>query len=95
MRKFKGTKGKWEAHNNKVYQEVNRRTEERSLLISIHLYDENMKGLSLSEENKANAQLIASAPEMLEALQNLENDNGQIPAHAWKMVQNAIKKAIG
>lgn len=32
---------------------------------------------------------------MLEALQNLENDNNQIPPHAWEMVQNAIKKAIG
>lgn len=32
---------------------------------------------------------------MLEALQNLENDNNQIPNHAWEMVQKAIQKAIG
>lgn len=44
---------------------------------------------------EANARLIASAPDMLEALQNLENDDGSIPAHAWAMVQAAIKKATG
>ncbi len=37
--------------------------------------------------------LISAAPDMLEALQNLENDNNAIPEHAWKMVQDAIKKA--
>jgi hypothetical protein len=45
------------------------------------------------DELKANARLISAAPDMLEALQNLENDDNSIPAHAWKMVQDAIKKA--
>jgi hypothetical protein len=44
---------------------------------------------------KANARLIAAAPEMLEALRNLENDDGAIPAHAWALVQAAIAKATG
>lgn len=39
------------------------------------------------------AQLFSAAPDLLEALQNLENDNGQIPGHAWKLVQDAIAKA--
>ena len=54
--------------------------------------------------------LIAEAPEtaaerdrlkelnscMLEALKNLENDNGtMMPASAWALVQNAIRKAEG
>jgi hypothetical protein len=43
---------------------------------------------------KANAKLIAAAPDMLNALMNLENDNNAIPDHAWKLVQDAIKKAI-
>jgi hypothetical protein len=45
--------------------------------------------------SKADAHLIAAAPYLLEALQNLENDDGSIPKHAWDIVQNAIKKAIG
>ncbi len=44
-------------------------------------------------QNKQDAQLIAAAPDLLEALQNLENDNGSIPHHAWAMVQTAIAKA--
>lgn len=31
---------------------------------------------------------------MLEALQNLENDDGIIPDHAWKLVQDAINCAL-
>jgi hypothetical protein len=30
--------------------------------------------------------------EMLEALENLENDDNNIPDHAWKLVQDAIAK---
>jgi len=42
---------------------------------------------------QANARLIAAAPDLLHALQNIENDNGQIPDHAWKVIQDAIAKA--
>lgn len=33
--------------------------------------------------------------DLLEALENLENDAGQIPSHAWQMVKSAIAKARG
>lgn len=42
---------------------------------------------------KKDIALISAAPDMLEALQNLENDDNSIPEHAWKMVQDAIRKA--
>lgn len=51
--------------------------------------------LSYGETREANARLIAAAPDLLEALQNLENDDGRIPAHAWALVQSAIAKATG
>ena len=44
---------------------------------------------------KANAALIAAAPDMLQALENLENDDRAIPDHAWMMVKDAIDKAKG
>ena len=45
---------------------------------------------------RANARLIAAAPDMLEALENLENDAlVAMPATAWQMVQDAIAKARG
>jgi hypothetical protein len=47
------------------------------------------------EQWEADACLIAAAPDMLEALENLENDDGSIPDHAWKLVQDAISKAKG
>ena len=48
-----------------------------------------------STPSEANANLIAAAPDMLEALENLENDDGSIPAFAWDMVKTAIAKAKG
>lgn len=44
--------------------------------------------------SEANAKLMAAAPKMLEALQNLENDDNLIPYHAWKMVKDAISAAV-
>ena len=37
--------------------------------------------------------LIAAAPDLLEALQNIENDDNRIPARIWEMRNQAIKKA--
>jgi len=43
---------------------------------------------------KKDVALISAAPDMLEALQNLENDNNSIPEPIWNMVKKAIHKAI-
>jgi len=49
-------------------------------------------GLCPGVEDRA---LIAAAPDLLEALENLENDAGQIPDDAWKIVKDAIARAKG
>ena len=52
------------------------------------------KPIAVNQRALANASLIAAAPDMLEALKNLENDDGKtMPASAWALVQDAIRKA--
>ncbi|MCW0484100.1 hypothetical protein [Gaoshiqia sediminis] len=43
--------------------------------------------------HEANAKLIAAAPEMLEVLETIENDNNQVPEWLWTRIQEVIKKA--
>jgi hypothetical protein len=45
------------------------------------------------EKWEANALLISKAPEMLEMLQSLENDNGSIPELMWNKIKQLIKEA--
>jgi len=58
-------------------------------------WNENVDRDEIDQEFRANARLIAAAPALLEALENLENDAGQIPEHAWKIVCAAIAAAKG
>ena len=48
-----------------------------------------------NNSREADARLIAAAPEMYEALRNIENDDGHMPETIWKMVQDALAKAEG
>ena len=49
-----------------------------------------------TRERHGTARLIAAAPLMLEALENLENDDGQrMPDSAWRLVLDAIASATG
>ena len=41
----------------------------------------------------ANAKLIAAAPEMLNVLSTIENDNWEIPDWLWKRIKDVINKA--
>ena len=79
---MKYTPGPWEASNGNIW------TEGEQVFVAM------TNGVPIGDSLK-NAELIAAAPEMYEALRNLENDNGAIPDHAWQMVQNAINKAEG
>lgn len=57
-----------------------------------------MESLKIKDSHATEAFELAlreAAPLMLEALQNLENDAGQIPDHAWKLCQQAITAAGG
>ena len=45
------------------------------------------------EEKDANVKLIAAAPEMIDILSTIENDNGEIPDWLWKRIKDVIKKA--
>ena len=49
--------------------------------------------VSDSDRDKRVAAMISAAPDMLEALENLENDDEHMPESAWAMVQAAIDKA--
>ena len=54
----------------------------------------NEKGYwDMSEEAQANAVLISAAPDLLEALISIENDDNSIPKAIWDLRNAAIKKA--
>lgn len=57
--------------------------------------EQQRKGEERERLEAANQRLRDAAPALLEALQNLENDAGQIPEHAWKLCQDAIELATG
>ena len=44
---------------------------------------------------EANAQLISAAPDLFEALLNIENDDNRIPSTIWEMRNKALNKALG
>ena len=79
---FKGTKGKWVAKN---------------LFNNWLIVDEDTDCVLEIRDNEANAKLIASAPELLEALQDLViaiESEKVILAEEYKNAIKAIKKAL-
>ena len=67
--------------------------DERIALISIRDRATESNQEELEIEANRNAKLMTAAPEMYEALKNLENDDEAIPDHAWDLVKSAILKA--
>lgn len=97
MNKFNGTKGEWKQEHRIIDEEGMYGTEVFSgdtVICSMHWAGERIGNTTYSRRGE-NAKLIASAPKMLEALQNLENDDNSIPEHAWRLVQDAIECAVG
>lgn len=63
MKEFEGTQGKWQLDSYGNELVIVRESDKQHIL--------TMRTGSLPEEKKANAQLIATAPELLKALQNM------------------------
>ena len=86
--KFKGTQGKWNLDLRDSRCCISQGDNKA-------ICDVWGEGVSFIDNNemKANAQLIATAPELLECLQDLENDNGSIPKAIWDKIQSTITKA--
>jgi hypothetical protein len=80
---FKGSKGKWEVESNDDYFTI--KTKDDVICSSIIMDDE--------DEPIYNALLISKAPEMLEILKSLENDDNSIPIGLWNKIQILIKEA--
>ena len=57
--------------------------------------DDGGVGGRTTEEAKANARLIAAAPDLLEALQHLMVAHGEQLDYAFQQAQDAIAKATG
>jgi hypothetical protein len=74
------TPGPWEAHDTDTGEGFEIR---------------GPKGVLAFVESVDDAYLIESAPDLYAALANLENDDGDVPDHAWVIVQSALKKARG
>jgi hypothetical protein len=94
MNKSKHTPGPWTVFSDSYGDRPGIEADAFSVVIYGYGEDDDggVQGKS-KEEELANAYLIAAAPDMLEALKNLENDDNHIPLEAWQMVQSAIAKA--
>lgn len=90
----KHTPGPWAYKWNGSYYEVDiAHTDDRILSVAVMLYDENVVSLTDTDENKANAILIAAAPEMLDMLKDISDtlEAGDTP-HVYQ-INELIKKA--
>lgn len=99
--KFKGTKGNWFAKKNSSFWDVRLENqyqdiEETAISISVMLYKGSpILAKHFSLENAANAQLIASAPRLLDMLEDCVNflSEIEVPEHLKETYGNLIMNA--
>lgn len=112
-KEFKGTKGEWRVYeydDTVVVSDI----EHNGMVTEVHTPDKYCNHLAYCNDGthwgedievaKANAQLIASAPELLKALQNLMEGVANLPPltvisgvleKEYKEAEKAINKALG
>lgn len=97
MKDFKGTKGKWILEtikdNDGEISEIYISQEGGGCIICVNDGDDNYD----IEGDLANAKLIASAPDLLEALQEIQSmcyKDGQRTGHLYEICEQAINKAL-
>ena len=84
------TKGKWiETIHDYIKGEIFIYCNEKPIIrIAINNY-------ATKSEAIANSKLIAAAPDLFDALINIENDDNRIPSTIWEMRNKALNKALG
>ena len=102
MSEFKGTKGKWKLINGWDKDGKGKYFPSVLLFGNEKMHYETLGRCSIvintshnqeAESIMANAILISKAPEMLEMLMTIENDNNQVPEWLWDKIQTLIKEA--
>ena len=100
MKQFKGTKGKWRIIEKQV-------PHTGGLILEVHEFQNNLQGCIIGrvttnnyEARRANAQLIAAAPELLENLLRIvdrleECDLQHNFPSAYERAKKSINKALG
>jgi hypothetical protein len=94
---FKGTKGKWEVTIKHKFETSIYSGEKRIAEVKHYNQGETtgcFKNDCALEIGLLNAQLISAAPDLLEALMSIENDDNNIPKAIWDMRNKAIAKAL-
>ena len=103
MKEFKGTRGKWMVAGYDDLKVVPDMQNNEHIGYIAHCGDGTRWGNDC-EVAKANAQLIAAAPELLDALQTLMDGVANLPPltaiegaleKQYKQAENAINKALG
>ena len=99
MNEFKGTPGPWEIKPEEVDRSYIRirgtRLGGRFKVANVLSPDYDGVHHREADETRANAQLIAAAPELLEALQLIMNGDFYMPKESADVARLAIAKALG
>ena len=86
------TKGPWEQSDIWICAgKINREITKGRKKICVMSFERNFT----NPERNSNAHLIAAAPDLLEALETIENDDGKIPGWLWDRITKAVARAKG